>query len=172
MRAAQTGDRTSYERLLREVTPFIRALLRRHCSNLADVEEMLQDTLLTVHRVRQTYDPSRPFSPWLAAIAQRRGIDALRRRTRVARFETRDAAAYETFVDAAANTDIENVGSADELGELLQRLPKRQREALDALKLKQMSLAEAALASGQTVGALKVNAHRALKSLRALFGKN
>jgi RNA polymerase sigma-70 factor (ECF subfamily) len=52
---------------------------------------------------------------------------------------------------------------------LLQRLPPRQREALEALKLKQMSLAEAAAVSGQSVGALKVNTHRALKALRALF---
>jgi RNA polymerase sigma-70 factor (ECF subfamily) len=53
--------------------------------------------------------------------------------------------------------------------QLLQRLPPRQREALEALKLKEMTLAEASAASGQSVAALKVNAHRALKALRALF---
>jgi RNA polymerase sigma-70 factor (ECF subfamily) len=170
MRAAQGGDGRAYARLLREVTPFVRALLRRHCSNAQDVEEMLQDTLLTLHRVRQTYDVGRPFSPWLGAIAARRGIDGLRRRTRRARYEVNaEAESYETFADPRANIDIEGVGAPAEIEALLQRLPPRQREALEATKLKEMSLAEASAVSGQSVAALKVNTHRALKTLRALF---
>src|SRR5580658_11152844 len=169
MRAAQSGERTAYERLLRDVTPFIRSIVRRHCNNSADIEEMVQDTLLTVHRVRQTYDPDRPFGPWLAAIASRRSIDALRRRVRLSKFEAPEEGAYETFADATANTEMDAVRSSEEVVELLRRLPARQREALEALKLKQMSLAEASVSSGQSVAALKVNAHRALKALRALF---
>jgi RNA polymerase sigma factor (sigma-70 family) len=169
MVAAQAGDGTAYERLLRGVTPFIRALARRHCRNPADLEELVQDTLLTLHRVRHTYDPARPFSPWLAAIASRRSIDGLRRRLRQARYEVADASAPETFLSAAANNDVEQLRSAEEVADLLRLLPARQRQALEALKLKEMSLAEAAAQSGQSVGALKVNSHRALKALRALF---
>src|ERR1700681_3781376 len=169
MRAAQARDPADYERLLREVSPLIRSLVRRHCSNRADIEEMVQDTLLTVHRVRHTYDPNRPFCPWLAAIAWRRSIDALRRRIRVSKYETPEQGVYETFSDAAANSDLEDVRSAEEVQDLLQLLPPRQREALQALKLKEMTLAEASLASGQSVAALKVNTHRALKALRALI---
>jgi RNA polymerase sigma-70 factor, ECF subfamily len=169
MRAAQSGDRAAYERLLREISPLIRSLVRRHCSNRADIEEMVQDTLLTVHRVRHTYDPGRPFCPWLAAIAWRRSIDALRRRIRVSKYETAEQGVYETFSDAAANSDLEGVRSAEEIGDLLQSLPPRQREALEALKLREMTLAEASAASGQSVAALKVNTHRALKALRALI---
>src|ERR1700722_15868345 len=136
MCAAQSGDRVAYTQLLREVTPFIRALLRRHCSHRQDIEEMVQDTLLTLHRVRQTYDSRRPFSPWLGAIAARRGIDGLRRRMRVARHETTLAGdSYETFSDPAANDDIEALRARDEVSELLRRLPARQREALEALTL-------------------------------------
>jgi len=170
MVAAQAGNRAAYSQLLREVTPFVRALLRRHCSHPQDIEEMVQETLLTLHRVRQTYDSKRPFSPWLGAIAARRGIDGLRRRLRVARYEvSAELAGYETFADPAANIDIEAVRAAGDIEELLQRLPPRQRAALEAVKLKQMSLAEASRVSGQSVGALKVNTHRALKALRALF---
>ncbi len=169
MVAAQAGDGAAYDRLLRGVTPFVRALARRHCRNPSDLEELVQDTLLTLHRVRHTYDPGRPFSPWLAAIASRRSIDGLRRRLRLSRYEVTDATAHETFVDTAANYEVEQLRSAEEVGELLRLLPPRQRQALEALKLKEMSLAEASAASGQSVGALKVNAHRALKALRALF---
>jgi RNA polymerase sigma-70 factor (ECF subfamily) len=167
MRAAQDGDRHCYEQLLREVTPFVRALARRQCRNPADVEEMVQDTLLTMHRVRHTYDPQRPFSPWLAAIAYRRIIDTVRKRTRVARHEMPEPE-FETFAIAATNNDVELVCSEQELTELLASLPLRQREALESVKLKEMTLLEASAASGQSVGALKVNVHRALKSLRAL----
>jgi len=169
MRAAQQGDRAAYERLLREIMPFVRSLSRRRCHNPADVEEIAQDTLLTVHRVRHTYDPGRPFCPWLAAIAWRRSIDALRRRIRVSKYEIAEQGVYETFSDGAANNDLEGVRSAEEVEDLLQLLPPRQREALQALKLQQMSLAEASLASGQSVAALKVNTHRALKRLRTLL---
>ncbi len=189
MHAAQAGERREYERLLHEITPFVRALARRRCSERSDVEDIVQDTLLTVHRVRHTYDPRRPFTPWLAAIASRRSIDVLRRRRRVERHEVQaddtgagdgfepgqeeslaaNAEAGETFTEVAANREGEGVRAAQELGQLLQRLPPRQREAIESLKLKEMSLTEAAAASGQSVGALKVNVHRAVKALRRLF---
>ncbi len=189
MRSAQAGDRRAYERLLREVTPFVRAVVRRRCAEWHDIEEIVQDTLLTVHRVRHTYDPERPFMPWLSSIASRRTIDALRRRRRVARHEVRadetglrdsiDSSledgpqampdADETFGEAAANGEVEGLHAAEELGRLLEQLPARQREAVESLKLKEMSLAEASVASGQSVGALKVNVHRAVKTLRRLF---
>jgi DNA-directed RNA polymerase specialized sigma24 family protein len=77
---------------------------------------VVQDVLLTLHRVRHTYDPARPFSHWLAAIARRRSIDALRRRSRVEAVEISDNRAYETFVDPAANRDIERGERAATLG--------------------------------------------------------
>jgi RNA polymerase sigma-70 factor, ECF subfamily len=188
MRAAQSGDRHAYERLLREITPVVRAVARRLCSERRELEEVVQDTLLTVHRVRQTYDPGRPFMPWLTAIASRRSIDALRRRRRIERHEvSADPGGYdaaepalesssesrvqtdETFAEVTANEEVEGVRAREELDTLLTRLPARQREALESLKLKEMSLAEASAASGQSVGALKVNVHRALKTLRRLF---
>lgn len=169
MCAAQAGDRASYDRLLREIAPFVRSLARRHCRHPEDLEEMVQETLLTVHRVRHTYDPARPFSPWLAAIAQRRAIDTLRRRQRVSHYETDQADAMETLAAPAANQELEGVRSGEEVQELLQHLPPRQRVALETVKLRELSLAEAAALSGQSEGALKVNVHRALKALRVLM---
>lgn len=169
MRAAQSGDRLSYERLLHDIIPFVRNLARRRCRQPQDLEEAVQETLLTVHRVRQTYDPGRPFSPWLAAITQRRAIDVLRRRKRISHYETAEMEAVETFAAPAANLEGEGLYSTAEVQELLKQLPARQREALETLKLRELSLAEASRASGQSVGALKVNTHRALKALRALM---
>jgi RNA polymerase sigma-70 factor, ECF subfamily len=156
MAAAQDGDRIAYERLLREVVPFIRVLVFRRHRAETELEETVQDVLLTVHRVRHTYDPARPFKPWLSAIARRRSIDRFRRSSRRAALEISDDTAYETFADPQANRETE-----------VYALREEQREAIELLKLKEMSLAEASKASGRSVAALKVNVHRAIRSLRS-----
>jgi RNA polymerase sigma-70 factor (ECF subfamily) len=170
MRAAQGGDARAYDELLRAVTPFLRSLARRYGSQRSNVEDVVQDVLLTVHRVRHTWDPSRPFSPWLAAIAARRSIDLLRRQSRIARHEQQDDLVLETFAAPAANTETGALQAATEIEPLLASLPPRQRQALEALKLRGLSLTEAAASSGQSVAALKVNMHRAVKTLRRLVG--
>jgi len=169
MAAAQTGDRAAYERLLREAVPFIRAVVARQHRRPDRVEEVVQDVLLAIHRVRHTYDPSRPFTHWLAMIARRRSIDALRRRGRTERYEVADDTAYETFADPAANREMEVSHATEGLAEAIAALSPPQREAIELLKLKEMSLKEAAAVSGRSVAALKVNVHRAIKALRRRF---
>jgi len=170
MRAAQAGDGPCYEQLLRAIVPFIRSLARRYSRGPAATEDVVQDVLLCVHRTRHTWDPARPFCPWLAAIAARRGIDRIRRDSRIARHELNDEAAYETFAAPATNNDTGALRAAEQIAPLLAALPVRQRQALEATKLRGLSLAEAAAESGQSVAALKVNVHRAVKSLRRLLG--
>lgn len=167
MAAAQSGDRDAYDRLLREIVPFIRAVVTAHHRRPDRIEDVIQDVLLTVHRVRHTYDPARPFRPWLAAIARRRSIDALRRRGRTDAMEVADQPAYETFADPGANREIEAAQNTAGLSGAIAALPASQREAVELLKLKEMSLAEASQATGKSMTALKVNVHRAIKALRA-----
>lgn len=167
MAAAQDGDRAAYESLLRDVIPFIRAVIARQ-NRLPDrLDDVVQDVLLTIHRVRNTYDPARPFSHWLAAIARRRSIDAVRRRMRVQAVEVSDEQAYETFVDPAANKDFERGAQSDALQCAIATLPEGQKEAVRLLKLQEMSLNEASHATGRSIASLKINVHRALRALRA-----
>ncbi len=170
MAAAQDGDGAAYARLLRDVLPFLRVLARRRCADPDRCEDIVQDVFLTLHRVRHTYDPSRPFTPWLAAICDRRAIDALRRRGRMQAHETQDERAYETFADPLANKTVEAGDEAQALLALIADLPPGQREALELLKVREMSLQEASAVSGQSVGALKVSVHRAIKALRLRAG--
>lgn len=172
MKAAQDGDQRAYARLLADILPLVRAIVaRRHRSfgqSASDrVEDIVQDVLLTLHRVRHTYDPNRPFTPWLAAIAERRSIDALRRRGRGAAHEVWDEQAYETFADPGANRPEEARDAAEAIRPALAELPAGQREAIELVKLRELSLEEASKASGKSVAALKVNVHRAIKALRA-----
>lgn len=63
MRAAQQGDRAAYHGLLCEVAPFIRGAIGRRWGRFEGIEDLVQDGLLSIHSVRHTYDPQRPFTP-------------------------------------------------------------------------------------------------------------
>ncbi len=171
MAAAQTGDQHAYARLLHDVVPYVRAIIRSHHRTADRIEDIVQDVLLTVHRVRHTYDPSRPFVPWIAAIARRRSIDGLRRWRRTDMAELFDQQAYETFADPRAKRESETSDRVAGLGDAIAALPAKQRQAVEMLKLREMSLAEASGKSGKSIAALKVNVHRAIKALRARLGK-
>lgn len=166
MAAAQGGDRKAYETLLREALPYIRSVVRSLHGRPERADEVTQDVLLTVHRMRHTYDPARPFRPWLAAIARRRAIDALRRQRRTEIHEVFDEYAYETFADGAANRHAEMPTTAEGLRAAIADLPAQQREAVQLLKVRGLSLAEASAKTGKSIAALKVNMHRAVKTLR------
>jgi RNA polymerase sigma-70 factor, ECF subfamily len=169
MAAAQSGDAAAYERLLRDILPFLRLVARRGRVPPDLVEDIVQDTLLTIHRVRHTYDPGRPLVPWLAAIAKRRSIDARRRSGRIGAWEQAAPDQLDTFPDPATNRQVELDDKRDSLNRALKDLPRKQRDAIELVKLRGLSVAEAATASGQSAGAIKVNVHRAVQALRALF---
>ena len=70
MVAAQAGDRAAYETLLRDCIPFIKRVARGQGVQPDFIDDVVQETLVTVHRARQTYDPNRSFTAWLRTIAQ------------------------------------------------------------------------------------------------------
>jgi RNA polymerase sigma-70 factor (ECF subfamily) len=126
----------------------------------------VQDVLLTVHRVRHTYDPCRPFLPWLSAIVSARAIDALRARGRRQSWEVIDEEAVFAHPDGAASDVQGELATGQRLDKLLSRLPSRQRRMVELVHLCEMSLAEAAAASSTTLAAVKSVLHRAFTTLR------
>ena len=173
MAAANAGDAEAYARLLHLLTPLVRRVVRgqRRFGGAEDVEDIVQDVLLSVHSVRGTYDPQRPFMPWLLAIVRHRVIDAGRRQVRrVAREVTLDEGSV-TFTASETNTYGEEFAQADALRVAIDSLPRGQRTAIELLKLREMSLREASAATGLSVGALKVATHRAIAALRAMLKK-
>ncbi|MBX9748694.1 MAG: sigma-70 family RNA polymerase sigma factor [Roseococcus sp.] len=166
MARAQGGDARAYDALLRECLPLLRAICRQRLREPAEVEDAVQDTLLTLHRVRATYDPARPFRPWIAAIAERRALD---RGHGVARGLARNSpleAADHIGIEGGAEGKLMSADLRAAVGEL----PASQRTALQLTKIEALSLAEASQRSGMSMGALKVATHRAVQSLRRKFG--
>jgi RNA polymerase sigma factor (sigma-70 family) len=168
MAAAQAGDGVAYQALLRDCIPVIKNVARRRGVVADRIDDMVQDVLLTVHRARQAYDPSRSFTAWLCVIADRRAIDLLRRIRRQDVREVHAPLAFESHADEAADP-VRGLAHADATGTVaraLASLPTRQREAVQHLVLEERSLADAAALTRRTKGSLKVNLHRALKALR------
>jgi RNA polymerase sigma factor (sigma-70 family) len=158
MAAAQSGDSRAYHRLLVEVSSWLHRYFTRRLPPPM-VEDTVQDTLLAIHEKRHTYDPARPFGPWLAAIARYKWIDRLR---------TLKSAQTEALTDELAITDHEEaVTSASALERLLQELKPAQSAVIRMVKLEGLSIEEASVRTGQSISLVKVNIHRGLARLAA-----
>ncbi len=173
MSAAQAGDSEAYLQLLQRITPRIRRIVghRRGFAGPADVEDLVQDILLSLHTVRSTYDPNRPFMPWLLAIIRSRLADGARRYVRQTAREVHVDDLAVTFADKPTNTDHESFEKPEVLAQAIRSLPRGQRQAIELLKLKELSLKEAAAPSGLSIGALKVATHRAMVALRRMLNR-
>ncbi len=169
MARAQDGDGGAYVVLLQSLTPYLRSLARRAGFGADEIEDGVQDILLTVHAIRHTYDRARPFGPWLVAVARNRLADRMRRLARRGMRETALTEFHETFVADAANLP-EQASDARRLREAIATLPEGQRRAVEMLKLEELTLHEAAERTGISETALKVSVHRAIKRLRAILG--
>ncbi len=171
MRAAQDGDSAAYLKLLSEIIPILRRVVHKQRSFLqrADIEDLLQNILLSLHSVRATYDPVRPFLPWLLAIARNRIMDGSRGQMRRNANEVSVAEYPETFSDLETNTLHNGYGDPEALRQAIGRLPSGQRRAIEMLQLREMSLKEAASASGMSEMALKAAVHRGMNTLRKVF---
>jgi len=174
MRATQAGDTRAYTQLLKIITPPLRLIIRRQRRFLQSdqIEDLVQDVLLSVHAVRATYDPDRPFMPWVMAITRNRLADGARRYMRRAEHEVAVEKFPVTFSGDEANMEGEEYGDPEALRHALRELPPRQREAIKMLKLREMSLKEASAASGMSIGALKISVHRGIAALRKVLAKS
>ncbi len=160
MTAGLTGETAAQARLLHALVPLLRAYFGRRLGGADDAEDLVQETLIAVHTRRATYDPGRPFTAWLYAIARYRLIDHLRRRRASVPLEAvEDILVCEGFEDASnAHMDVHR---------LLAHLPRKQARAIRDTHLTGLSVAEAAEAAGIGQSDVKISVHRGLKALTA-----
>ena len=161
-----SGEASSYEAFLRELSAFLRAFLRGRLMRVPDeVEDLVQETLLAVHNQRHTYDAAQPLTAWVHAIARYKLIDFLRRRA--GREAMNDPLGDED--DLLATSDEEAREARRDLAVLLAKLPDRHRLPIQHVKIEGLTVAEAAKLTGMSESAVKVGIHRGLKALSALI---
>jgi RNA polymerase sigma-70 factor (ECF subfamily) len=161
MIAGLGGDALAHETLLRALVPLLTSFYRRRMRDAdSDVEDLVQETLISVHGKRATYDRDRPFTAWLYAIARYRLIDHVRRRKLSVPIEDVETILMvEGFEEAlSARMDVEA---------LLSTLSPKQARAIRETQVEGLSIAEAAEKAGLGESDVKVSVHRGLKALAA-----
>jgi RNA polymerase sigma-70 factor, ECF subfamily len=170
MNAANAGDRAAYRQLLVELAPILRANARRaleraRCGN-ADLEDIVQETLLAIHLKRHTWRESEPLGPWIAAISRNKLIDAMRRRSRKGEVSLEDCTFVPTVAEAASRIE------ARDLERMLAGLRPAQREVVLAITIGGGSVKETASRLQASEGAVRVTLHRALRALARIYQRS
>ena len=174
------GDAAAFQQLYTMLAPRILAYLTGLLGDKAAAEDMLQLTFLKVHEARDSYVLGANPIPWIYTIAHRTSLDEIRKRKRSRVRLSNDGelaaepAAHITGVAADANADpADRPDPSVAAGALaaLAKLPENQRQALILTKVHGRSIADAAMITGSTPGAIKQRAHRAYVTLRQLLGR-
>jgi RNA polymerase sigma-70 factor (ECF subfamily) len=155
------GDAAAHNALLRVLAQLLRGFFRRRLRDGdGDIEDLVQETLISVHTKRITYDRDRPFTAWFYAIARYRLIDHLRRRRLMIPIEDVESLlVVEGFEEA--------VTASGDLDRLLATLSPKQARAIRDTQIDGLSVAEAAAGAGIGASDVKVSVHRGLKALAA-----
>lgn len=154
----QDGDAGCQAELFRTITPLLRSFYGCRMRDDAEIDDLVQETLITVHYRCATYDPRRAFTAWLFAVARNKMNDYFRRRKCHVKIE-----------------DVENMLSAEsfenevcarlDVGRLLDGLSAKQACAIRDIHISGFSVTEAAKRSGWSESNVKVSVHRGIKFL-------
>jgi RNA polymerase sigma factor (sigma-70 family) len=163
MTGSLTGDSAAHGALLRALLPVLRRYFGRKLGT-DDVEDLVQDTLIAVHTKRASYDPARPFAPWMFAVARYKLIDSLRRK--------RPTVSLDGLDDILGDTGFEDSASAKlDVATLLGELPLKQADAIRNTRIEGFSTSEAAARAGISESDVKVSVHRGLKAVARRLGR-
>jgi len=165
MARAQDGDNRVYEQLLSELSGMLRDHVANRYPNIRDAEDAVQTILIALHKARHTYDPSRPFLPWLMAIARYRCLDIVRRDTRLREREVVDEELV-SLQPAPDATDEATEAKQEQIQDLLSCLSEKERLVVTLLKLEEKNVKVVAERTGYSVSNVKVIASRAYKKIR------
>lgn len=161
------GESASYGLLLQEIALLTRRYLRRKLTQQdADVEDIVQEVLMAVHLKRHTYDPGMPATAWVYAIARYKLIDFWRRQER-----RQEVGGDEGLFEVAGPSSIRDFEAENDLNKGLAQLNPQQRDVIELVKLKGLSVQEAAEHLGMSESAVKVSTHRGIKAMARWFGR-
>lgn len=163
MRRSLSGDGYAYAELLRETARLLKPFLSRRLHLSSEVDDVLQEILLSIHKARHTYDGQRPFKPWMYAIAGYRLQDHLRAHYAD---RLRDAEDYDELEEILPDGVTEPAFSYESISAEVEKLPEKQASILRLMHHEGYTAKEVAAKMGMNESAVKVAAHRAYKILR------
>jgi len=168
MVSAQAGNESDYRQLLKELVNVIHNFLRRRFGNHHFIEDCVQEALIAIHQARHTYDPHRPFRPWLFAIVRHKAIDTLRQQRRREKVVDHYKREQEILSQAGKQNETESESEIIK-GRLFELLSTQHEEVLVLTKIIGYSVAETAEKLGISESAVKVRVYRAIRKLQQLL---
>lgn len=166
MAAYQRADRQSAELLMDALSPVLSRFFMSTIDGRQYADDLVQETLLRLHRARHSYRPFDPVLPWVFAIARHVRVDQFRKRRRTEVHETaveQDALERHPAAGGQERDDLPAFES------LVSCLPESQQQVVTMLKVLGMSVEEVARATSSSVGSVKQKAHRAYDKLRSVL---
>lgn len=155
------GDDAKYLIFLKEISSYLRGYFKKRLPDFSDdVEDLVQESLMAVHNQRHTYRSSLPLTAWMYAIAHYKMVDWLRSRSSEA-----VVIHIEDDQEILQDSDELAIDARLDIEGMLATLPDRFRLPITLVKLKGLSVAEAAKLTGMSESAVKVGIHRGLKLL-------
>ncbi len=163
MSDAQSGNADSYRILLHQISITLSKFLARRISSVDDREDVLQEILLAIHNSRHTYLPSKPFYPWMYAIAKNTLVKYYKK------IHRQNANIIEAEINSLMNPEKIESNEKDKSTEILNligELPGKQREIISMLKIRGLSIRDVAAKLNLSEANVKVIAHRGYHTLR------
>jgi RNA polymerase sigma-70 factor (ECF subfamily) len=166
LRYAQ-GDNSAFADVYAQLAPRLHGFCVRLCTGGAEADDLLQETLLKLHRSRTAYRPDANPLHWAFAIARCAYIDRLRRRK--ARPEVLGDGPS-TIAGNRSGSEPESELRAAQLRELVQSVllsqPEAARTSYILVRLEGVSVADAAAILSASSDAIKQRVHRVAQALR------
>ena len=161
------GQIEAFDALYAALAGRIRAYLLSLCRDGAAADDLLQETFMRLHRARRTYEPGRPVTPWVFAIA--RHVFLMHRRATARRVKFHTALADEMRRDEAVPDALAMLADRDRVRHALRGVPADQRQALLLHHVAGRSFADIAEQIGVRVNAAKTRAFRGMRKMRELL---
>jgi RNA polymerase sigma-70 factor (ECF subfamily) len=164
MEAYLDGRIEAFDALYKALASRIRRYLQSLCRDASLADDLTQDTFLQMHRSRRTYQPGRPVTPWVFAIA--RHVYLMNRRATARRLRFEETVAADARSMDATHDDARALADADQVRHALRDVPADQREALLMHHVHGWSFTEIAARLGIRVNAAKTRAFRGVRRMR------
>ena len=174
--AHRKGDKTAFGELVRRYGDSVLGYLTQMSGSRERAEDLFQETFKRVHEKAHTLRGNH-FKPWLFTIATNVAIDGMRRRRRLQvvslnqKLDCADGRCEELGAVAVADNRCEPSQEAirteqkEQVRQAIESLPANQRATLVLAYYQQLSYREVAEALGCSIGTVKAQMYRALKTL-------
>ena len=157
------GDGQAFEELFQRYEKRAYVFFLRRTGSPDRSQDLYQELFLRIHRARDRYDPSRPFTPWFFQIANRLLVDDHRRA-----FRSREVPIEDREPRSAGAWSEEVLANREQAEQLLGELSPEERYVVLSAKVEGIGYQELAEHLGKSADAVKKMASRALQRLRTV----